>query len=85
MIFEFDIFFFTGEISCLDFNQNYVIHKGTGVLLLKTTSVELEGRAGQHGVCALAWGAMEVLASWSCCGRVGSKRAAGGRTWVKLR
>lgn len=30
-------------------------------LLLKTTSVELEGRAGLHGVCVLAWGATEVL------------------------
>lgn len=54
-------------------------------LLLTTTSVELEGRAGQHGVCVLAWAAMEVLTAWSCCGRVGSKRAAGGRTLVKLR
>lgn len=53
-------------------------------LLLKTTSVELEGRAGLHGY-VLAWGPMEMLTSWSCCGRVGSKKAVGGRTFIKLR
>lgn len=52
---------------------------------MKTTSVELEGRAGQHGVCVLAWGATEVLTSWSCFRKVGSKGAAGGRTSVELR
>lgn len=46
-------------------------------LLLKTISVE-QRRAGQHGICILAWGAMEVLtSSWICCGRVGSKRTVG--------
>lgn len=55
------------------------------VVLSKTTSVELEGKAGQHGVHGLGWGAVEVPASWTCCRRVESKGAAGERTSVKLR
>ena len=55
------------------------------VILSKTTSVELEGRAGQHGVHGLAWGAVEMPTSWTCCRRVESKRAVEGRTSVKLR
>lgn len=52
--------------------------------LLKTTSVELEGKAGLHGMCGLAWGSMGVQTSWTCCSRVESKRAIVERT-VKLR
>lgn len=55
------------------------------VVLSKTTSVELEGKAGQHGVHGLGWGAVEVPTSWTCCRRVESKGEAGERTSVKLR
>lgn len=56
-----------------------------GVVLSKPTSVEPEGRAGWYGVRGLAWGAVEVLTSWTCCRRVESKGAVEGRSSVELR
>lgn len=84
VIFEFDLFFYRRDFMS-GFKPKLCRVQRDRFLLLKTTSVELEGRAGQHGVCVLAWGAMEVLTSWSCHGRVGSKRTDGDRMLVKLR